>query len=183
MSEEKQIKEACARFCLRGEYRYYEVVNSGHINTTYRVYYLREGELKDYIVQKVNTYVFQNPEAVMENIASVTEFIREQIKDYHSDYDKLYYSDFYRLFNTGDSVAYNRVSYDKSYAEVIFVRLFKHAYAPLTYLKVKGLDANAMYKVNGKEVYSGDTLMKFGIPLARGDAEYTYAIYKLEKVN
>ena len=81
MSEERQIKEACARFCLRGEYRYYEVVNSGHINTTYRVYYVRDGELKDYIVQKVNTYVFQNPVGVMENIAAVTEFIRAKVKE------------------------------------------------------------------------------------------------------
>ena len=31
-------------------------------------------------MQKVNTYVFQDPVAVMENIASVTEFIRQKIK-------------------------------------------------------------------------------------------------------
>lgn len=134
-----------------------------------------------YTVAKIGALGYEND--MIKITEDLKELIREQIKDYHSDYDKLFYSDFYRLFNTGDSVAYNRVSYDKSYAEVIFVRLFKHAYAPLTYLKVKGLDPNANYKVNGKEVYSGDTLMKFGIPLARGDAEYTYAIYKLEKVN
>ena len=78
--EEQQIKEVCERFCLCGEYRSYEIINSGHINTTYRVYYFRNGELKDYILQRVNTYVFRDPVSVMDNISSVTEFIRAKIK-------------------------------------------------------------------------------------------------------
>ncbi len=77
---EKQIREVCDRFGLQGEYRSFEVINSGHINTTYRVYFFRDGELKDYILQRVNTYVFQDPVSVMDNISSVTEFIRAKIK-------------------------------------------------------------------------------------------------------
>ena len=80
MKEENQIKQVCERFGLKGEYRYYKVINSGHINTTYCVYYFRDGEVKDYILQKVNTYLFKNPIEVMENISSVTEFIRAKIK-------------------------------------------------------------------------------------------------------
>ena len=78
--EEAQILEVCRRFGLAGEYKNYEVLNSGHINSTYKVYFFRDGEMKDYIVQRVNTYVFQNPLAVMENIAQVTEYIRAKIK-------------------------------------------------------------------------------------------------------
>lgn len=80
MKEEKQIKEVCTRFGIRGEYRSYEVVNSGHINSTYRVYFYRNGGVKDYILQRVNTYVFSDPIGVMDNISSVTEFIRAKIK-------------------------------------------------------------------------------------------------------
>ena len=80
MSEEKQIREVCKQFKIVGEFQYYEVVNSGHINTTYRVFYLRSGELKDYILQKVNTYVFHDPVGVMDNISSVTEYVRAKIK-------------------------------------------------------------------------------------------------------
>ena len=80
MKEENQIKQVCERFGIKGEYLYYKVVNSGHINTTYCVYFSRNGELKDYILQKVNTYVFKNPIEVMDNISSVTEFIRAKIK-------------------------------------------------------------------------------------------------------
>lgn len=79
-NEEKQIREVCDRFSIRGEYQRYELVESGHINTTYRVYYFRSGEIKDYILQRVNTYVFQDPVGVMANISSVTEFIRAKIK-------------------------------------------------------------------------------------------------------
>ena len=80
MKEETQIKQVCEKFAIQGEYLYYKVVNSGHINTTYCVYYFRDGAIKDYIFQKVNTYVFKNPIEVMENISSVTEFIRAKIK-------------------------------------------------------------------------------------------------------
>ena len=77
---EAKILDVCRVFNIRGEYRYFEVINSGHINTTYCVYFFRNGELKDYILQKVNTYVFKNPIEVMENISSVTEYIRAKIK-------------------------------------------------------------------------------------------------------
>ena len=78
--EEQQIIQVCQNFEIKGEYLSYQVINSGHINSTYQVYFQRETGLKDYIVQRVNTYVFQNPVAVMENISLVTEFIREKIK-------------------------------------------------------------------------------------------------------
>ena len=80
MKEEKQIKEVCEKFSIDGEYHSYEIVNSGHINRTYLVKYFRHGELKTYILQRVNTYVFRDPVGVMSNISSVTEFIRAKIK-------------------------------------------------------------------------------------------------------
>ncbi len=77
---EKQIQSVCQRFGLKGEYRSFDIINSGHINTTYQVRFFRDGEIKNYILQKVNTYVFQDPVSVMDNISSVTEFIRAKIK-------------------------------------------------------------------------------------------------------
>ena len=44
------------------------------------MFFQRETGLKDYIVQRVNTYVFQDPIAMMENISSVTEYVRAKIK-------------------------------------------------------------------------------------------------------
>ena len=78
--KDAEIKAVCERFLIAGEYRSFETIHSGHINMTYRVYYFRHGEVKDYILQKVNTFVFRDPVGVMENISSVTEFIRSKIK-------------------------------------------------------------------------------------------------------
>ena len=78
--EESQILEVCSRFGIGGEYRSYKIIENGHINCTYQVFFFRDGEIKDYIVQKVNTYVFKDPVAMMDNIAAVTEYIRAKIK-------------------------------------------------------------------------------------------------------
>ena len=79
-NEELQIREVCNRFMLQGEYRGYTVINSGHINTTYKVDFFRDNEIKDYILQRINTYVFKEPVGMMDNISSVTEYIRAKIK-------------------------------------------------------------------------------------------------------
>ena len=75
-----KIEALCRKFGIEGAYRSYEKVTSGHINKTYKVYFYRDGEVKDYILQGVNTYVFKNPIEVMNNIISVTEYIRSKIK-------------------------------------------------------------------------------------------------------
>lgn len=47
---------------------------NGHINDTYLV------SGKRYILQRINTGIFKNPDRLMENIVSVTEFLKEKIK-------------------------------------------------------------------------------------------------------
>lgn len=80
MDTEKRIREVCEKFQIQGEYRSHELLSNGHINTSYMVVFDRNGSKKEYILQKVNTYVFRDPVAVMENISSVTEYVRAQIK-------------------------------------------------------------------------------------------------------
>ncbi|MBR2384874.1 MAG: aminoglycoside phosphotransferase family protein [Clostridia bacterium] len=77
---DKKIEFLCRKFGIEGEYLRYELVTNGHINTTYKVYFFRDNEEKDYILQRINTYVFKNPVEVMNNISSVTEYIRAKIK-------------------------------------------------------------------------------------------------------
>lgn len=77
---DKKIEGLCRKFGVEGEYRSYQKITSGHINKTFQVYFFRDGEVKDYILQCLNTYVFKEPEKIMENIISVTEHIRSAIK-------------------------------------------------------------------------------------------------------
>lgn len=74
------IEGICRLFGIEGEYRSFELVTNGHINTTFKVYFFRNGEIKDYILQRINSYVFKNPVQVMQNISTVTEYIRREIK-------------------------------------------------------------------------------------------------------
>ena len=80
-TEETQIvKEVCRRFSIGGDYQGCEIINSGHINTTYRALFRKVNETKEYIVQRINTYVFRQPIEMMKNIVAVTDFIRVKMQ-------------------------------------------------------------------------------------------------------
>lgn len=59
-------------FQLEGNYLSAEPFGSGHINDTYRLTFEFGGAHTRYILQRLNTAVFRNPAAVMENIQRVT---------------------------------------------------------------------------------------------------------------
>ncbi|MCH5352338.1 MAG: aminoglycoside phosphotransferase family protein [Acutalibacter sp.] len=56
-------------------------VQGGHINDTYAVE-VSEGR---FVLQRINRFVFPSPENIMENIASVTEFLRKKIQSRGGD--------------------------------------------------------------------------------------------------
>ena len=79
-----KIINICSKFGIEGNYKSYEVLTSGHINTTYKVNF----ENKSYILQCINTYVFKNPEEVMENIFKVTSHIKNKFIKENKDYSR-----------------------------------------------------------------------------------------------
>ena len=74
------IKEICQEFQIGGEYVSCEEVPTGHINGTFLVHFIRDGEKKHYIVQHINRQVFKVPEDVMENIINVTHHVRQNVR-------------------------------------------------------------------------------------------------------
>ena len=114
---EKLMQRVCEEFRIPGEFLSYEEIKMGNVNNTYRVTYRQEdGTPKSYVLQKVNTYVFRNPEQVMENIDRVTEHIRAKTPGrislhFHHTRDRKNYinneNGFWRLFNYIPSVTYN----------------------------------------------------------------------------
>lgn len=73
------IREICASFCIGGTYVGCKELSTGNINNTFLVDYVRDGEEKKYIVQRINKTVFKNPELVMSNIINVTHYVRKNI--------------------------------------------------------------------------------------------------------
>lgn len=67
------------RLGIEGEILGFSTLSSGHINSTFKVDTLVDGKTKSYIIQKINTNVFANPELLMDNILHVTDFVRNKI--------------------------------------------------------------------------------------------------------
>lgn len=61
---------------------------NGHINDTFAVSVQSGGAVRRYILQRINTHVFQEPVKLMENILRVTSFLREKIRRAGGDPDR-----------------------------------------------------------------------------------------------
>jgi hypothetical protein len=85
---EKELVELCKAFKINGEFDSIEVINNGHINSTFLVRFLVDGKIKEYVLQKINKYVFKQPEEVMENITSVTKHINDKLKKENKSTDR-----------------------------------------------------------------------------------------------
>ena len=73
------IHDICESFDIEGRYVSCKELSTGNINCTYHVEYVRDGENKDYIVQKINKNVFTNPEELMRSIVLVTDYVRQNV--------------------------------------------------------------------------------------------------------
>ncbi len=76
------IKTILPQFKFTGEYKNVEEIMSGNVNSTYHLFYQLQGKVYEYILQRINGYVFKDPEAVMRNIELVTNHLRENIIKY-----------------------------------------------------------------------------------------------------
>lgn len=75
------LKEALQAFQLEGAVKESNPYGSGHINDTFLVKtQLHNGQEKSYILQRMNREIFTEPEKLMENISSVTTFLRGKIE-------------------------------------------------------------------------------------------------------
>ena len=73
-----EIKTAFDAFQRGGNIVSVNQITAGLINATYLV---ETDKGEKYILQKINTFVFKNPDELMENIVGVTKHITEKIKE------------------------------------------------------------------------------------------------------
>lgn len=74
---EQMLRNAVNAFAFDHEIGEVARYGEGHINDTFAAWSLDKS--KRYIVQRINTDTFKNPEELMENISNVTSFLREKI--------------------------------------------------------------------------------------------------------
>jgi len=82
--DEKEIREKlsyiCKQFRIPGELILYRLIPNGHINTAYYVALYDGKEVRQFLVQKVNWYVFKEPVSMMHNIDLITRHIMQKEK-------------------------------------------------------------------------------------------------------
>lgn len=78
MTAEFDIKFLTDNFDFKGEFKEYHQKNEGHINTTYVLVFTDGDKEYKYTIQKINTYVFKNPEELMFNIVGVTNHLKSK---------------------------------------------------------------------------------------------------------
>ena len=68
-------------FDFKGDFVDFHPINSGHINDTFKLNFsaLNNG-LKSYIIQKINTKIFEKPDELMQNIYSVSSHLSLKLK-------------------------------------------------------------------------------------------------------
>ena len=75
----KELQQIASHFAIEGRFLMGEPYGCGHINSTYCLYYDRGSRPPmRVILQKINTGIFRDPDGLMNNIALVTEHIRNK---------------------------------------------------------------------------------------------------------
>ncbi|MGN0906635.1 MAG: alpha-galactosidase, partial [Bullifex sp.] len=90
--------------------------------------------------------------------------IRKEINEYKELCTIIKDGDFYRLMHTPEAGCCLAVSQDKKDAVLIAVRRLSHGNPKDFHVRLRGLDANAMYSV-GDKVFTGSLLMNAGLLL------------------
>ena len=87
-ADSRSLEDAVYAFGFGPSCSYVKPFGEGHINETYAVYMPGSRmHVPRYVLQRVNIHVFKNPAQVMENIFSVTEYLREVIRKEGGDSD------------------------------------------------------------------------------------------------
>ena len=72
------MEKAVYAFRLQGRPVKCTPFGHGHINSTFKI---DTDEGKEYVLQRINTYVFKDPVGLMNNVGSITDYIRERVDD------------------------------------------------------------------------------------------------------
>ena len=124
-STARKLQSVGQVFNLEGPFFSYEEITMGNVNRTYIVNYVSDdgtgmAVLKPYLMQKINSYAFHNPDELMSNIDKVTEFIRAKNPDkvnmhlHHTSVSgerKTYFSDgdsFWRVYKYIPAVTFDK---------------------------------------------------------------------------
>ena len=77
MENKEKLAYILKQFRIEGDILVYRWIPTGHINTAYYAAVYNGKEMYQFLVQRVNTYVFRDPVGMMRNIELLTEHVRK----------------------------------------------------------------------------------------------------------
>src|SRR5512136_582772 len=77
---EHNLSEIFENFETESQYRRHRFIKVGHINETYLVEASRGDMPKWFIFQRINHFVFRDPERLMENFEKITRHLRGKLE-------------------------------------------------------------------------------------------------------
>lgn len=98
-----KIKDLVKQFDIKGAFTAYSGFGNGHINDTYALTYKeKDGTLRRYIMQQINSHVFPNVDGLMSNVSAVCDFMKKKVELKGGDVKK----ECLNLINTVDGATY-----------------------------------------------------------------------------
>ncbi|BDG36495.1 alpha-galactosidase [Saccharococcus caldoxylosilyticus] len=111
--------------------------------------------------------------------------VKEQVAFYKEIRRLVQFGTFYRILSPfeGNEAAWMFVSEDRSEALVVYFRVLAEANAPLSFIRLKGLDPEKDYELIGSgEIYGGDELMYAGLNVPQRRGDFISVIWRLKVV-
>jgi len=78
---EHALKQVFSQFAIPGDFVRAQFLKVGHINDTYRVDALNGTTREQFIFQRINHFVFRDPERLMANFEKITRHIRAKLEN------------------------------------------------------------------------------------------------------
>lgn len=119
---DKELREICSFFNIKSEIKSIEPYGDGLINTTYLVVTTD----KRYILQKMNTNIFKNTEGLMNNISSVTNWLKENNQETLTIVPTIEEKTYYKC-TQGCFRVYDFIENTISYSSISDSRIFKNS--------------------------------------------------------
>jgi len=76
--QEQKLKEITEKFDIQGKIATAKPLGAGHINDSFKLT-TESSETPDYVLQRINHYIFKNVDALQNNILRVTDHIRNKL--------------------------------------------------------------------------------------------------------
>lgn len=83
-----ELEKLVKKFNINGRIVDITSNNTGNINKTFIVTVKEDNQFKKYVIQKINTSVFNEPYLLMKNIVNVTNYCKEYLKNNNEDYNR-----------------------------------------------------------------------------------------------